>query len=183
MRLVTADRRPLTATSIKMLFIFMAASLLFALALVACRAVVAEPADPAPLSQPGHVAPVAGHDHPMAGLNLLPPELRDLPAATEEAFLFSVANPAIAQSIPCYCGCVGLGHMSSYDCYVGGVAPNGALVFDAHALNCQVCVDITQDTMRLLDEGRAPPAIKQYIDETYSAYGPPTPLDMADHSS
>ena len=128
-------------------------------------------------------AVMSGHDHPMVPAADLPAEALAADARTQEAYRFAIANRAAAEEVPCYCGCVGLGHMSSYDCYVADVAPNGALVFDAHALNCQVCVDITQDTMRLLDEGRAPPAIKQYIDETYSAYGPPTPLDMADHSS
>ncbi|MBE2199514.1 MAG: hypothetical protein IAE79_12950 [Anaerolinea sp.] len=27
------------------------------------------------------------------------------------AYQFAVANPEIADAIPCYCGCVGLGHI------------------------------------------------------------------------
>lgn len=178
---MTVDRRLLTAGRIRPVFILIFLVLLAGFALAACSR-VAESAITPPVHGFAHVAPVAGHDHPMAGLNLLPPDMRHLPSETEEAFLFSVANPDIAQAIPCYCGCVGLGHMSSYDCYVADVEPNGTLVFDAHALNCQVCVDITQDTMRLLDEGHAPPEIRQYIDETYAVYGPATPLEMPDHS-
>jgi hypothetical protein len=177
------DRQPPAARLVRPALVVLVMALLAGVALAACRRAADGPGSAQPTTKTGHVAPVAGHDHPMAGLNLLPPDMRQLPAPTEEAFLFSVANPEVAQAIPCYCGCVGLGHVSSYDCYVAEVEPNGALVFDAHALNCQVCVDITQDTMRLLDEGRAPPEIRAYIDENYAAFGPPTPLDMADHSS
>jgi hypothetical protein len=150
--------------------------------LAACRAAALPMERPAggPTGKATHevtqVAQVAGHDHPMAGLNLLPPDMRHLPARTEEAYLFSVVNPDVARAIPCYCGCVGLGHLSSYDCYVAEVRPNGAFVFDTHALNCLVCVDITQDAMRLLDEGSDLPEIRTVIDRTYAPYGPPTPL-------
>jgi hypothetical protein len=33
-------------------------------------------------------------------------------------------------------------------------------------------VDITQDAMRLLDEGKSVPEIKAYVDQTYAKYGP-----------
>jgi hypothetical protein len=61
---------------------------------------------------------------------------------------------------------------------VAEARPDGSFTFDAHALNCGVCVDITQDAMRLLDEGRAPPEIRAYIDEAYAMYGPPTPIEV-----
>ena len=43
---------------------------------------------------------------------------------------------------------------------------------DAHALGCGICVDITQDTMRLLKQGKTVPEIKTIVDQTYSQYGP-----------
>lgn len=128
-----------------------------------------------------NVAPVAGHNHAMAAVSVLPPDMRQMPRETTQAYLFSLANPDLAQAVPCYCGCVGLGHVSSYDCYVAEAQPGQAIVFDAHARNCQVCVDITQDAMRLLDEGRSPPEIRAFIDATYAVYGPATPLEMDDH--
>jgi hypothetical protein len=33
-------------------------------------------------------------------------------------------------------------------------------------------VDITQDTMRLLKDGKTVPEIKAYVDQTYAKYGP-----------
>jgi hypothetical protein len=49
---------------------------------------------------------------------------------------------------------------------------NGDVIFDTHALGCSICVDITQDTMRLLKQGEPVIDIKTYIDQTYSQYGP-----------
>ena len=87
------------------------------------------------------------------------------------------------QQIPCYCGCgatpalhpqrgASVGHTSNYSCYVQGVAADGTVTFDSHALGCSICVDITQDTLRLLREGKSPQAIRAYVDQTYSRYGP-----------
>jgi hypothetical protein len=122
--------------------------------------------DPAPA--------MAGHDHPMASLDGMPEMVRAADARTQEAYRFAAANPDAAHDVPCYCGCVGLGHESSYDCYVAGAAADGTLEYDMHAANCTVCVDITQDQMRLMDDGSPPDAIRAYIDVTYAQYGPPT---------
>jgi len=118
----------------------------------------------------------AGHDHEMAPLGEMPFNVRQAPVAVQEAYQFAVANPDILQQIPCYCGCGSMGHTSNYSCYVSGEDEAGAISFDAHALGCSICVDITQDTMRLLDQGKRVPAIFNTIDQTYSRFGPPTPL-------
>jgi hypothetical protein len=76
------------------------------------------------------------------------------------------------KQIPCYCGCGAMGHTSNYACYVSDVDVNGDVIFDTHALGCSICVDITQDTMRLLKQGEPVIDIKTYIDQTYSQYGP-----------
>jgi hypothetical protein len=44
--------------------------------------------------------------------------------------------------------------------------------FDAHALGCQICVDITQDAMRFTREGRSLISLQQHVDRNYSRYGP-----------
>lgn len=105
-------------------------------------------------------------------LDQMPAEVQMSPVVVQQAYQFSSANPGILQEIPCYCGCGGIGHTSNYSCYVAGQDENGRLVFDNHALGCSICVDITQDTMRLLKQGKTVPEIKAYIDETYSKYGP-----------
>jgi hypothetical protein len=123
-----------------------------------------------------------GHNHPMAPLTDMPLQVRVGEPRMQEAYQFSVANREISEQMPCYCGCVGIGHETLYDCYVSS-EPGESLEFDPHAQGCAICVDITHDTMRLMDEGRSPADIRAYIDETYAEYGPPTvQQETMDHS-
>ena len=123
-------------------------------------------------------AHVEGHNHPMAALVDTPAEVRVADRRTQEAYQFAYANPIAAREVPCYCGCVGLGHASSYDCYVSGIK-DGQPQLEPHALNCTVCVDITQDQMRLMDGNVNVETIRGYLEHNYRAYGPPTPLVAA----
>ena len=106
---------------------------------------------------------------PMAGM---PAEVKSAPTTVKQAYQFAVANPDILKHIPCYCGCGAMGHTSNYACYVQGVDEKGTVTFDNHALGCSICVDITQDTMRLLKQGKTVAEIKTIVDQTYSQYGP-----------
>lgn len=108
----------------------------------------------------------------MAALAQMPADAQAAPVAVQEAYQFAVANPDLLQRLPCYCGCGKMGHTSNYACYVAGVDPDGAITFDLHALGCSICVDITQDAMRLLDAGKSPGEIRAYVDSTYAKYGP-----------
>jgi cytochrome c-type biogenesis protein CcmH/NrfF len=65
-----------------------------------------------------------------------------------------------------------MGHTDNYSCYVSEVQQHGEIIFDNHSLGCSICVDITQDTMRLLQQGKSVAEIKDYVDQTYSRYGP-----------
>jgi hypothetical protein len=112
------------------------------------------------------------HELHMAPLSDMPDEVKSAPVVTQQAYQFAVANPAVAKQVPCYCGCGAMGHTSNYSCYVQRVDDKGQVTYDPHALGCSICVDITQDTMRLLREGRSPQDIKAYVDKTYSRYGP-----------
>ncbi len=116
------------------------------------------------------------HDHEMAPLSEMPVEAQAAPVAVQEAFQFATANAEVLQKIPCYCGCGAMGHRSNYDCYISGIDRAGNLVYDDHAYGCSICIDITQDVMRLLDEGKSVPQIYAIVDETYSRFGPPTVL-------
>lgn len=114
------------------------------------------------------------HNHPMAPLSDMPAAVQQSARDIREAYQFSVANPELADAIPCYCGCAGMGHTSSYDCYVAGVDAAGATLFDEHAQTCSICVDITLDTMRMLDEGKPTADIFARIEADYARFGPPT---------
>ena len=113
-----------------------------------------------------------GHDMPMAPMSMMPDDVKSAPLVTQQAYQFAVANPDVVQHIPCYCGCGAMGHTSNYSCYVQSVDAAGKVKFDGHALGCSICVDITQDAMRLSKQGQSPQDIKAYVDKTYSQYGP-----------
>lgn len=108
----------------------------------------------------------------MAHENELPTEIQEAAKSVREAYQFAATNPEILSQIPCYCGCGAMGHTSNYACYVSGKDSQGLITYDLHALGCSICVDITQDTMRLLKQGKSLPEIRAYIDATYSQFGP-----------
>ncbi len=108
----------------------------------------------------------------MASMDGMPQEIKSAPTVVQQAYQFATANPDVLKHIPCYCGCDDIGHTSNYTCYISGQDENGQLKYDSHALGCSICVDITQDAMRLLKQGKTVPEIKTYIDQTYAQYGP-----------
>jgi hypothetical protein len=108
----------------------------------------------------------------MAALSKMPAEVQSAPAVVQEAYRFAAANPDVLEEIPCYCGCGAMGHTSNYSCYFTGEGSDDGPTFDPHALGCSICVDITQDSMRLLKQGKSVSEIRTYIDETYASFGP-----------
>lgn len=102
----------------------------------------------------------------------LPPEVMAAAQRVREAYAFAAANPDLMKEIPCYCGCGAIGHTSNYDCYVASVEGDGRITYDLHALGCSVCVEITQDAMRLHEQGRSGAEIRAFIDARYGRYGP-----------
>lgn len=107
----------------------------------------------------------------MMPLGQMPAEVQSAPVSVQQAYQFAAANPEPIKQIPCYCGCGAMGHTSNYSCYVQGVDANGKITFDNHALGCSICVDITQDVIRLQREGKSTQEIRAYVDTTYSQYG------------
>jgi hypothetical protein len=108
----------------------------------------------------------------MAPMADMPDHVQLAPVTVQQAYQFNVANPEVMKNIPCYCGCGNLGHTSNYSCYVSGVDAQGTVSFDNHALGCSICVDITQDVMRLMRQGKNPGEARFYVDTKYSKFGP-----------
>ena len=108
----------------------------------------------------------------LAPLHAMPMDVQQATEAVQIAYRFAVANPALLSEIPCYCGCGALGHTSNYDCYVDSVDAAGLVTFDPHALACTVCVDITQDSLRLFGQGQGVAEVRRHVDRTYARYGP-----------
>jgi len=104
----------------------------------------------------------------------LPDWVRSASPRVREAYEYAVDNPEEVAKYPCYCGCGSMGHASNLDCYVKDIAPDGTITFDDHANGCGICVDITQDVMRLKGEGQSSPDVRAYIDAQYSPFGPST---------
>lgn len=115
----------------------------------------------------------AQHPVQMAPMSMLSPEIQSAPENVRAAYQFAVANPEPLKNVPCFCGCGAVGHKSNYDCYIQDAPANGKIIFDKHALGCSICVDITQDVVRMTQDGRAPPSIRAEILNTYSRFGPP----------
>jgi hypothetical protein len=136
---------------------------LFSLVLIAFSGALSGCSSQASASQP---------ELPMAPLHSLPHEMQTAPAVVSQAYQFAAANPEVLQELPCYCGCGSMGHTSNYSCYIAGVDASGVITYDSHALGCSICVDITQDAMRLLRQGKTMPEIRTYVDTTYARYGP-----------
>lgn len=110
------------------------------------------------------------HALAMTPLSEMPAEVQAAPVIVQQAYQFAVANPEVLKELPCYCGCGAMGHTSNYACYVKEEA-GGGFSYDSHALACSICVDITQDAMRLMREGKELKAIRLYVDQTYAKYG------------
>lgn len=110
----------------------------------------------------------------LAPASALPDFASQAPPRVQDAYRFAIAHPDELAHYPCYCGCGAMGHTSNLSCYLQGTGPDGSTAFDNHAVGCGICVDITQDVMRLSADGQSAQEIRAYIDSTYSAYGPST---------
>ena len=120
----------------------------------------------------GSTGQETSHKFPVASLNEMPAVVQSAPVTVQEGYQFAAANPQVLQQLPCYCGCGSMGHTSNYACYISELDSAGKPTFDEHALGCSICVDITQDAMRLLDQDKSVAEIRTYIDQTYAQYGP-----------
>jgi Protein of unknown function with PCYCGC motif len=114
----------------------------------------------------------ASPDLAMAPMAQMPSSVQQAPVTVQQAYQFAVANSDLMKQVACYCGCGKVGHKSNYDCYVSGVDAAGKFAFDQHALGCSICIDITQDAMRLLRQGKSVADISRTIDTAFAKYGP-----------
>lgn len=123
-------------------------------------------------------ASIKSASYSLAPESRLPDFLSDAAPRVREAYQFAIANPRALETVPCYCGCGNMGHKSNLNCYIKDMDKAGNIEFDNHANGCGICVDITQDVMRLMRDGRSAKDIRAYIDATYGSYGPSTDTAM-----
>ncbi len=108
----------------------------------------------------------------------LPDWAQNASPRVREAYQYAVSHPDELAKYPCYCGCGAMGHTSNLSCYVQEFAADGSITYDSHAMGCGICVDITQDVMRLKAEGQSSPQVRAYIDAQYSPFGPATDTEF-----
>lgn len=97
-------------------------------------------------------------------------DLSTQPAEVVANFRYIESHRALAEHIPCYCGCGrALGHQNLFDCFV--ISPGK---YSDHAEGCVICRREAADIERLSADGTDMRAIRTWIDGEYSKYGPPT---------
>jgi hypothetical protein len=123
----------------------------------------------------------------LADKSLMPEVVMMQRKSVQEAYRFAVAQPEDLETIPCYCGCVGLNHRNNLECYLKPESTPEALIFDNHALGCEICADITHLTMQLLKLGYSPADIRDTVDLRFAERGPgtdtpyPTEVDISEN--
>lgn len=121
-------------------------------------------------------------DTMLADKSLMPEVVMMQDVYVQEAYRFATAHPDLLETVPCYCGCVGLGHRNNLDCYLKPESTPEALVFDDHALGCEICANITHLTMDLVDAGASPTAIRTAVDGRFAVRGPGTDTPHPTHA-
>lgn len=120
----------------------------------------------------------------LADKALMPDVVMAQSVKVQEAYRFAASHPEHLETIPCYCGCNGLGHRNNLECYLTPESTPDNLVFDNHALGCEICADITHFTMDLVETGAPPSVIRTAVDSRFAGRGPSTDTPHpTDHAS
>jgi hypothetical protein len=104
------------------------------------------------------------------------------PEVVRAAYTFAAEHPEVLKYIPCICGCERSGHQGNDMCFVAG--RNGAgkvTAWESHGMDCEVCLDIATDSMRMHNSGASVEAIRKFVDEKYVRGGNHTPTPMPPH--
>ncbi|WP_239421903.1 PCYCGC domain-containing protein [Bacillus sp. CGMCC 1.16541] len=109
----------------------------------------------------------------------LPTFLDEQKPRIKELYKQAVHYQHLLTYIPCYCGCgETANHKDNYDCFVYEIKDNGAVVWDNHATKCGLCLDIADESMKMLNEGQTVKDIRHYIDQKYKRFAKPTPTPI-----
>jgi len=61
---------------------------------------------------------------------VFPPEVLSAPAEVQEAYRFAAEHPEVLGYMPCYCRCEDVGHISTWDCFIDEITPQGFVQID-----------------------------------------------------
>ena len=81
-----------------------------------------------------------------------------------EAYMFAQERSELLEQLPCYCGCVHMGHRHNRDCYIDD---KGKWV--EHGSLCGGCVGVTLDAKKLFLEGKSAKEIRSFVDDKHGA--------------
>ena len=81
---------------------------------------------------------------------------------------FQITHGELMRYMPCFCGCGQSGHKSNRDCFIKSVRQDGRVEFETMAPTCDICLGVTRQTMRMLDQGKRPREIRAAIDRKYA---------------
>jgi len=62
----------------------------------------------------------------------LPSFAKNAGPKVQAAYRYAAGNEEILRYIPCFCGCVNIGHRHNADCYVGARRSDGRITFTSH---------------------------------------------------
>jgi hypothetical protein len=125
--------------------------------------------------------------HKQANLPPLPFGPRDpLPRPTQvvaQVFQFAAEHPEVLGYVPCFCGCDHLGHKGNDDCFVKARNAKGDVIaWEPHGMECQVCIDVGQQSMQMFYSGASLSTIRAAIEKKYAGtyqFHTPTPQPPA----
>lgn len=134
-------------------------------------------------------APAAARPETQNNPRFLAKDLPLLPLGVEDAvrpltvmhatFTFAARHPEVMKFVPCFCGCQRAGHKDNHDCFVSGRDAAGKVTsWEPHALECQVCVDVAYEALRMHNSGASVSAIRDAIEKKYAAATTRTPTPM-----
>jgi hypothetical protein len=129
---------------------------------------------------------VALGPHPQDNLPPLPFQAYAPPRPPEvvrAAYTFAAEHPEILSYVPCFCGCERAGHRGNEDCFVKARNAQGDVTeWDAHGLDCAVCLDVASEAMQMHRSGANVRDIRAAIDKKWSSASSghtPTPTPPA----
>jgi hypothetical protein len=71
-----------------------------------------------------------GSERQQEGDLRFPKEVREALPPVREAYEFAARHPEVLGQMPCYCGCVSIGHTSDLDCFIDQIDPDGTVHID-----------------------------------------------------
>ena len=136
------------------------------------------------MTSPAEAAVPLGHQHMPTAAEVegawaaRPDYVRTGPADYQAAYAYALARPDVLQWLPCYCGCVGMGHRSNLDCFFQRREQAGDIVYEEHASYCGICVETANLAQQLLRKGSTMIQVRAAVDARFgnTAPGTDTPL-------